>query len=216
MLKLPYWIKVHKLLVKHKKVIFNLFTFSYVFGVILIVFGFIFFNSFPLAYLFIRSLAKSIGTLALLMFLTTLIPGVFSRFKIFPLFSSSIVLFRRQIGILMFITAIIHSFYLFTIPGIMTSQLGPEFLTTREVLGSLSLIILLPAWITSNDYSQKKFGKFWKMIQRVTYFSLVTIFLHVALSSSKLGLITFAVMALELSSWIKIWFLEKRSKKIKK
>ncbi|NCO12700.1 MAG: hypothetical protein GW754_01505 [Candidatus Pacebacteria bacterium] len=210
MLEIPYWINVHKVLVKYKKIIFKLFTFSYFLGGSIIAFGFYLFNNYPLIYLIIQSLAKSFGTLALFMFLATLTPGILSRFKIFPLFASSIVLFRRQLGILMFITAMVHSFYLITIPGIMTSQFGPDFLTIRDLLGSLSLIILLPAWLTSNNYSQKKFGKIWKIIQRVTYISLVMIFIHVAFTSLKLGVLTFGVFLLEFSSWLKVWFFDKK------
>ncbi len=109
----------------------------------------------------------------------------------------------------MFLTALIHSFYTFTIIAVMTSQFKPELLSSREIWGSLSLMILLPVWLTSNDFSQKKLGKFWKMLQRLTYFSLIVIFLHVSFAELKWAIITFLVILIELASWIKVWFFEK-------
>lgn len=210
MLEIPYWINVHKILIKHKQLIFTLFIIAYTIAISLSLFGFLFYSLFPEIFNLISMFSSSFGTLALLMFLTTLMPGIFKRFGVFPLLSSSIVMFRRNIGILMFLTALVHSFYSFTIFVIMTSQFNPDILSSREILGSLSLMILLPAWLTSNDYSQKRLGKFWKMIQRVTYLSLITIFIHVALSSFKLGALTFGVLLLEFSSWLKVWFFDKK------
>lgn len=211
MLKIPYWINVHKLLTRYQGLIFKLFIVAYALGFSLIGLGFYLYNALPEVFALIYEAGHLIGTVALGLFLTTLIPGILGRFKIFPLFSASIVLFRRQIGILMFIVALIHSFYLNTIPAIMTSTLGPEFMETSDVIGSVALMILLPVWLTSNDFSQKSFGRFWKTIQRLTYFALIAIFVHVALHSFKLGLIALIVFIFEAASWIKVWFFDKKS-----
>lgn len=211
MIKIPYWIKVHTLLVKYKQIILNIFLTLQILGMGIIVSGFYLFSNFTEVFILIAQRGNSLGTLALLLFLTTLLPGIFSRFKIFPLVGASIVLFRRQIGILMFIVAMIHSFYVSTIPAVMTGTFGPEFVTSREILGSLSLIILLPVWLTSNNISQKFFGKFWINIQRLTYFALIAIFAHVALTSYKSALIASLVLLFEVSSWMKIWFFSKKN-----
>jgi DMSO/TMAO reductase YedYZ heme-binding membrane subunit len=213
MIKLPYWINVHKILIKYKKVILNLFLIANIFSLGVIALGFYLFSSSPTLYTLMFELSSSIGTLSLILFLVTLVPGILSRFKIFPLVTSSFVLFRRQIGILMFMTAIIHSFYLSTIPGIINSRLGLEFLSTKDLLGSISLMILLPVWLTSNDLSQKIFGKLWKIIQRLAYLSLIAIFFHVALSSIKWGIVIFGMFGLELLSWLKVWFVDRNPKK---
>lgn len=210
MLTVPYWAKVHKLLVQYKKQIFIMFIIAYIMGISLVSFGFLLYSFVPSIFNIISGFGGEIGTLALLLFLTTLMPGIFKRFRIFPLLSSSIVLFRRNIGILMFITALVHSFYTYTIPAVMTSSFGPEFLTSREILGSLSLMILFPVWITSNDFSQRKLGKFWKMLQRLTYFALIAIFLHVSFTDLKWAVITLIVFGMEIASWIKVWYFDKK------
>ncbi|MCB9813674.1 MAG: ferric reductase-like transmembrane domain-containing protein [Pseudomonadales bacterium] len=211
MIKIPYWIKVHTLLVKYKQIILNIFLTLQILGMGIIVSGFYLFSNFTEVFILIAQRGNSLGTLALLLFLTTLLPGIFSRFKVFPLVGASIVLFRRQIGILMFIVAMIHSFYVSTIPAVMTGTFGPEFVTSREILGSLSLIILLPVWLTSNNISQKFFGKFWINIQRLTYFALIAIFAHVALTSYKSALIALIVLLLEIFSWMNVWFFSKKN-----
>ncbi|MBP7740945.1 ferric reductase-like transmembrane domain-containing protein [Candidatus Woesebacteria bacterium] len=211
MLEIPYWIEVHKILIKYKQLILNLFIVAYVVGYSLISFSFLLYLKFPLIFSIISDLASSIGTISLILFLTTLMPGIFYRFKIFPLFGASLKLFRRQIGVLMFISALIHSFYLITVPAIMTSQFTLEFLTSREILGSLSLMILFPVWLTSNNFSKAKLGRFWKIVQRLTYLALAVIYFHVAFASEKWALVTMMVFILEISSWVKFKLFDKKS-----
>lgn len=210
--KVPYWGKVHTILVKNQNLIKTTFLICYTLGFVFITSGFFLYSNNLKLYLLFLGANSLFATLAMMLFSLTLLPGIFQRFKVFPLVSASITLFRRETGILMFIVAMVHSFYITTIPVIMeiisSSKLSSFSLT--EILGSISLMILLPVWLTSNDFSQKRLGKFWKTLQRLTYFALIFIFLHVAQTSSKKGLLLLIVLTLEFMSWIKFWFFNKK------
>ena len=215
-LKLPFWPPIHKLLVTNKQVIYKLFFVAYLLVGSLISLGYYFFSNNLELFLILAGIAGKFGTIALFLFLGTLLPGIMQRFKIFPLFSASIVLFRRQMGILMFLIGILHSSYISTIPAVMTGKLGLEYLPENGLMGIITLLLLFPVWLTSNDLSQKKFGKFWKTLQRLTYFALISIFLHVALVELSAAVLTVTVLLLELSSWLKVWFQKSTKKPQKK
>jgi DMSO/TMAO reductase YedYZ heme-binding membrane subunit len=206
MIKLPFWPPIHKLLVTNQKIIYKLFFVAYILVGSLIPLGYYLFSSNLDLFLLIAGVAGKFGTIALILFLGTLIPGILQRFKIFPLVGASIVLFRRQMGILMFLIGILHSSYISTIPAVMTGNVGLEYLPKNGLMGIITLLFLLPVWLTSNDFSQRKFGKYWKTLQRLTYFALIAIFLHVALVELSAAILTITVLLFELTSWLKVWF----------
>jgi DMSO/TMAO reductase YedYZ heme-binding membrane subunit len=204
-MKIFFWPPIHKFLVVNKKIVNFLFSFTTILVGVLIPLGYYLFDTNLELFLVISKVANKFGTIALFLFLGTLIPGILKRFKVLPLFSASIALFRRQMGILMFLVGILHSSYLSTIPAVMTSRVGFEFMQWTDIAGVVTLMILFPVWLTSNDLSMRKFGVFWKTLQRLTYFALISIFLHVAWVATLPAVLTFIVLALELASWIKVW-----------
>ena len=208
MIIISSWQPIHKFLVQHQVLIKNLFFVAYILCFALISFGFYAFNNALELYLLVYSIAGTFGTASLYLFLLCLLPGIFQRFRVFTLPSVSIILFRRQMGILMYCIALLHSFYLSTIPGIMTQNLSIENFPIHSVLGMIALSLLFPVWITSNDFSQKKLGKFWKTVQRMTYIAMLAIFVHVALVTTLSAILTAIVLVLELTSWLKVWFLK--------
>lgn len=202
------WRPIHILLVQNQVVIKKVFLITYILCTLAVLLGFYLFSAFPEIYLFFYKFSGKIGGVSLYLFLLALLPGIFQRFKVLPLWSASIVLFRRQIGILMFFFAIIHSMYIFTIPAIMFGVTGLEQLSLNAITGIATIVILFPVWITSNDISQKKMGKLWKTVQRLTYFAMIAIFFHVALIETFTAFLTGTVFILELASWLKIWFFK--------
>lgn len=208
------WRPIHIFLVQNQNLIKRFFFLTYAICVFLIVLGFYLFKENPDLYIVLYSLAGKVGTIALVLFLGALLPGIFQRFKFLPLVSASIVLFRRQIGILMFFCALVHSMYISTIPAIMSGITSLDELPPNALTGMLTIIILFPVWITSNDISQKKLGKFWKTIQRLTYFAMITIFFHVAMIEKSAAVLTITVFALEIASWVKIWFFTSKQRTV--
>lgn len=210
MIKLPFWPPVHLLLVRNQRTVKYALMSMYLLAFLMIVLGFYLFQTDLKAYVLVAKQANRVGQVALYLFLSTLIPGILKRFKVLPLFSASIILFRRHLGILMYSLALFHSMYLSTIPMLMTQGFNIKSLSTHEVYGSLAVLILFPVWLTSNDYSQKKLGKFWKTTQRLTYIAIIFIFLHVATVSQKAMVATAIIFAFEIISWVKVWFFDKR------
>lgn len=201
-LTLPFWPPIHKVLVQNQKLIQNALLLTSLLVAAMIPLGFYLFSNNVEVFVLIAGVANKIGTAALYLFLLTLLPGIFQRFKIFPLLSASIVLFRRQIGILMFLVAAMHSMYISSIAVISSGNFAPENFPPNGLAGTAALMILLPVWLTSNDISQNKLGSFWKTLQRLTYVALIAIFLHVAWVERSAALATGIVFSLELISWI--------------
>jgi len=148
---------------------------------------------------------RTFGTVAFILYSITLIPGIFGRFRIFNTIKAIITLFRRHIGVEAFLLAILHEAYIFTLPFVIGSGFK-NFLfaiTSHELLGFIALTILFPMWLTSNDFSERKLGRGWKLLHRITYIALVIIFLHIATASgSGWAYVALVMVVLELSSWI--------------
>lgn len=199
------WQPIHLLLIRYQSLLKKLFW----------VIPFILLSLIPLAiyvrynlqsYSLIYDVGSNMGVLAFLLYLATFLPGVLQRFKILPLMTASMILFRRQLGILMFYAAIVHLMLVSSIPKIYTyGTIDLSLFAQKEIFGLIGVIILFPLWLTSNDFSIKKLGKFWKILQRFTYFALIFIFLHVALQELSLALIGLVVMLTIGASWVSKW-----------
>jgi DMSO/TMAO reductase YedYZ heme-binding membrane subunit len=200
---LPYWPKLHALAVAHKKFILFLFLMANILVVVLaLVAGLTFQYSRP-DYGQMIEVGQHLGQVALLCYLLTLLPGIMKRLSIFPLERVTLMLFRRQLGVLMFITAYVHGAIVSTIPMLFTTGIQPDLFSNREQLGMLAIWILLPLWLTSNDLSTKFLGKKWQWVHRLTYLALLIIFLHVLLSTAVIWkVLGGAVLLLEVWSWV--------------
>lgn len=155
----------------------------------------------------LSQIGPTLGTFAMILFAVTLIPGILQRSRLFPKvfapISSSIILLRRHLGILMFLAAWIHMAFTTTIPSYLsTGSPIPAGLRAFEFAGFVGWIVLLPVWLTSNDVSMRFLGRKWKLLQRLTYVSMWFIFMHVALQGEGSAVFIGALAALELWSWI--------------
>jgi DMSO/TMAO reductase YedYZ heme-binding membrane subunit len=95
---------------------------------------------------------KSFGTIALLLFVITLIPSIIQRFglaKQFSLIIKLILPVRRQIGILMFVSAFTHYLAMKVIPVIQFKS--PPSLPIYQAFGLVALIFSFALFITSNS-----------------------------------------------------------------
>lgn len=182
----------------------------------------------PLFILSIGQVGKLLGSLSLVLFCVTLMPGILTRLKVWTEVSlpvaTLITPFRRNLGILMFITAFVHMSLTTSLPfvALELSQLRtvlplswmgkiayaisvlPPPLRLFEQVAIIGWILLLPVWLTSNNFAQKKLGKWWKRVQRLTYVAIWFIMGHVALQSSLWTVVVGAVAVLEVASWVKV------------
>ncbi len=91
---------------------------------------------------------------------------------------------RKELGILMWILALVHGSRFFLS--------NPDFIWTRDfwyfdwqinflAFGFFALLLSLPLTLTSNLYSMKKMGKWWKRLHRSAYLIALLTVIHVVL-----------------------------------
>lgn len=122
------------------------------------------------------------GQISLVLYVITLIPGVARRLQFQHKLISLIMIFRRYLGILMYLFVFIHMWFLFGLT-VFKSGVMPPNLALYEWMGILSHAIVLILALTSNDVATKKLGVWWGRIHSLTYVAVGLIFLHVYLQS---------------------------------
>lgn len=123
--------------------------------------------------------AVSGGRAALILFVITLLPGIFKRFGIRNRILGLIMIFRRQFGITMFLLAAFHATIVSLLPKLLKGP--PISFLIFEIFGVLSISLLFFLFITSNDLSQLKMGRWWYALHRLVYIIMWLILFHVAL-----------------------------------
>ncbi len=119
------------------------------------------------------------GNIALLLFIITILPGMFRRFRLRFVPVTLITTYRRYVGIGVFLFAFIH---FLLVRFIISSLHGLDLsLATFEIFGACALGLLLPLFLTSNDFSMRILGPWWKKIHSAVYVIGWLIFGHVAL-----------------------------------
>ncbi len=154
---------------------------------------------------------KKFGTIALILFVITLIPGIIQRFglaKEFNLIIKLILPVRRQFGILMFVATFTHYLAMKVIPTLQFKL--PPSLPVYQAFGLVALIFSFALFITSNNWATRKLKSNWKRLHRLTYIIGWLILGHVLLgglkSESEVSLqaiVIGVVMVLEVASLIK-------------
>ena len=142
------------------------------------------------------------GRTALTLLGIVILPGILGRFGIEIKITRIITLFRRQLGILVFVLAFSH-YQLVRGISIYTGQIPFFPRPIFEIIGTSALFLLFFMFLTSNNFSQKQLGKNWKRLHRVVYLTLWLLVLHTGLqriSIWSLFIFTFAI--LEVLSWI--------------
>lgn len=150
---------------------------------------------------FFSQLAVNFGRLGLVLYILTIIPGMARRFGIQHSLAKLLMVFRRYIGILMYMSVMIHYWLLRGV--FMFLQGAPFQFVPFEFAGTLALFFVLPAFITSNNFSVRKLGVWWKRLQKLTYISIGFIFLHIILQEVNGWSIAIGIaLGLQLASFI--------------
>ena len=119
------------------------------------------------------------GKTALVFFAILLSPGIFKRFEVRNRILGLIMIFRRQLGISMFLFVAIHGLTVSLLPRIKNAALL-EF-SVFELFGLSAFILLFFLFLSSNDISQAKLGKWWYLLHRLVYIIMWLILIHVAI-----------------------------------
>ena len=134
------------------------------------------------------------GNLAAVFFILTLLPGMFGRYGI----SSSALLYVRQVrgnlGVAMFLLATLHYMSVKIFPMLLISTFIPFKLF--EVFGFLALQITFVLALTSNRFSIRRMGKWWKRLHSLSYILVWLLFGHVILQGWSLMAMALGLVAL--------------------
>lgn len=150
---------------------------------------------------------RLLANLSVIFFCLTVLPGILKRFQVGGFLQNIqliLLIFRRQLGIAMYLFALYH--YLFSRLFPTLKFHGNLFaLSTFELVGMAAFLLTLPLFLTSNNWSQLKLGPNWRRLHRLVYLIIWITLIHIILQS-KFGPITIllAVTAiLEIASFFK-------------
>jgi methionine sulfoxide reductase heme-binding subunit len=124
--------------------------------------------------------AKLFGQIALVLYVLTAIPGIMRRFGKFTKPVSLLMMFRRYIGIAMYLFVLLHG-SVERLFSIMKGAPAPVTPVIFELFGTVASMLLIWMFLTSNDKSVNTLGKWWHRIHNLTYIVVWLIFVHVAL-----------------------------------
>ena len=134
-------------------------------------------NYFPELY----NAALFFGRTAVILFCIVITPGILKRFGKTWNIRTIIMLIRRQFGVLTFSVAFLH-FSLLRLFSYLNGGYILRFpLLNFELFGLLSIFFMFFLFLTSNDLSVRKLGKWWNRIHALIYIIAWTIALHVVL-----------------------------------
>lgn len=173
--------KIYIAIAKKSPLLISLFWLVYL-SIALVFFlgAFVVFTNSPF-YLFFYAIGKKFGQLALLGLGAIVLPGILGRFGIEIRLTRIITLFRRQIGITVFLLAFTHyhlvrAFDLY-LSGAVFNLSGSLY----ETMGFYALMLMFFLFLTSNNFSVKHMGRWWKRLHRLVYVILWLLVLHIGL-----------------------------------
>lgn len=146
---------------------------------------------------FIYNSALVFGRTALILFCITITPGILKRFGITWNIRTTIMVIRRQFGVLTFSFAFLHFSLMRLFPFINGDYILRFPLLNFELFGLLSLFFMFCMFLTSNDWSVRNLGKWWNRLHQIVYGIAWTIALHVAfvrISEYSYLILTFAIL----------------------
>lgn len=123
--------------------------------------------------------ANLLGCLSLFTYIFTLLPSCL-RISIPTVkkakFIANLLKYRRQIGILAFLLALVHVVLIVIKRNVDLFDLQTYSISLE---GTASLIIFALLAFTSNDWSVKKMKKNWRRLHQLTYTALFLLFWHI-------------------------------------
>lgn len=196
---------------KHKKLIITIFRILYALCVVYLVAGTYLYltNEEWIAPLYDWSL--TFAHAAVITFILILIPGMLGRFRIRIQSSFILTIFRRQIGIVMFLFAFIHFYFASFLYRVSAEGQLLSPLPLVQLVAVIALFFLFFLFLTSNNLSEKLLGTKWKWLHRSVYIIMWLLFAHTALHEIDIWTVLLGTTAvLETISLIYDWILSKK------
>lgn len=164
------------------------------------------------SFIFFYNLAVNFGRAGIVFYILTVLPGMCRRFGIKHKLISTLMIFRRYLGISSFMSILVH-FFVIRGTGLLFLKIYPLFSRPFfEMMGLSALILLLPMFLTSNDVSVKFLGIWWKWIHKLTYIIIWFIMLHVTLQRVSLWSVLVSIVLIgQVASFFYKWMKRKIS-----
>jgi len=204
-------VKIYRFIAGKTKIIKNLFFLGYIFILAFLLLSIYLIHTQSAFEPVIYGIGKKFGQISLLLLGLIVTPGILGRFRLGIPISRIITAYRRQLGITTFLITFSHfmivrgAYWLFSI--LPFAPFSPMF----QLFGSLALSIFFLMFITSNNSSVKKLGKWWKRLQGFIYLALWLVFLHVGLQRISIwSIFIFGFATLEVVSLVYDYFMKKR------
>lgn len=170
---------IYKTLISQRQKVILVFKGIYLLLVLFTIIVIFFFRKGENTLITLFTLGNKVGEASLIAYLLTLLPGMGARFGIKNNILSLLRIYRRYIGISMYLLSLVHIVLVKAIFASTVAELLPE--GTFEIMGSFSLILLFFLFITSNDISVRFLRGRWYDIQRITNIAMFFILLHISL-----------------------------------
>lgn len=200
-------------LAKHQKIVKKIFFIGYIAMVVMYIVGLWVYPNYPSLRPMFGEIGSKFGEISVVLLLASMTPGILKRLGIFRQIESLLLIFRRQIGITAFFTAILHSGFTSLISLISTgkSVIPSLFVYNQTGFAAISIFFLL--WVISNNFSMKMLGGVWKLLQRLTYVAALAIMFHVFDAQSSWWMPAGVYLVLEAVSWVVFLFRQFRANK---
>lgn len=153
------------------------------------------------------------GELALYVFFVTITAGILRRFGLLQPVQQLLMLFRRHLGILTYLLGLMH--WVLVRIAFAAKQGAIPTLAPFEFAAFFAMQLMFALFVTSNDWSVKHLGVWWKRIHKLIYVVAWLLFFHVALQTGE-GVekapITFVFATAELISLIYDWSVKRKAR----
>lgn len=159
---------------------------------------------------FYLRLAPDIGRTSLVIFSVVLIPGITRRYGIKHKLIFPIMMYRRYLGITMYLLALTHASFLSLIP-LLANGFSPLIFPLFQWFGIFSLFFLFFLFITSNDLSVSHLGIWWQRIHKLIYLVMFLILFHVGLQRISLWTLLLGVIVVSSAG---SYFYSRKKRKI--
>ena len=130
------------------------------------------------------------GRTAIVVLVFVGLPGILRRFKITLRFGSLLMLFRRQLGISVYLLVLYH----FMVVRFDATNFLPLRLLLFEWFSFIAFTFLSLMFLTSNDFSVQRLGKWWKRLHMLFYIIVLLVFFHVMLQGWTIWSVTIGIL----------------------
>lgn len=206
--------QINRKIIPHRKAIISLFVIAEWVVFLLTAVGFysVFTGTNDTAILW-YDIGVKVGSIALYLFFITITAGILRRFGILQPVQQLLMLFRRHLGIMTYLLGLMH--WVLVRVAFSAKQGVIPTLAPFELAAFFAMQIMFLLFVTSNDWSVKHLGVWWKRIHKLIYLVAWLVFFHVALQTGE-GIekapITFIFASVELISLLYDWSVKRKAR----